>query len=81
MGGRFYQQFKCNKSENEEECLKYCTFTVSTDFIEVHSKSSDFFSVSEQFYILVEVESHPFINIQILNFFIYIIEGTLNQNV
>ena len=46
-----------------------------------HSKSSDFFSVSEQFYILVEVESHPFINIQILNFFIYIIEGTLNQNV
>ena len=47
----------------------------------LHSKSSDFFSVSEQFYILVEVESHPFINIQILNFFIYIIEGTLNQNV
>ena len=47
----------------------------------VHSKSSDFFSVSKQFYILVKVESHPFINIQILNFFIYIIEGTLNQNV
>ena len=46
-----------------------------------HSKSSDFFSVSEQFYILVEVESHPFINIQNLNFFINNIEGTLNQNV
>ena len=47
----------------------------------LHSKSSDFFSVSEQFYILVEVESHPFINIQNLNFFINNIEGTLNQNV
>ena len=46
-----------------------------------HSKSSDFFSVSKQFYILAKVEAHPFINIQILNFFIYTIEGTLNQNV
>ena len=49
--------------------------------LNLHSKSSDFFSVSEQFYILVEVESHPFINIQNLNFFINNIEGTLNQNV
>ena len=47
----------------------------------LHSKSSDFFSVIKQFYILVKVESHPFINIQILNFFIYIIEETLYQNV
>ena len=47
----------------------------------LHSKSRDFFSVSKQFYILAEVESPPFINAQILIFFINNIEGTLNQKV
>ena len=49
--------------------------------IMVHSKSRDFFSVSKQFYILAEVESPPFVNAQILIFFINNIEGTLNQKV
>ena len=43
---------------------------------QLHSKSSDFFSVSEWFYILAEVDVRPFINMKVLNFFIINIEGT-----
>ena len=46
-----------------------------------HTKSCNFFSVYKQFYILAEVEAHPFKNTQILYFFIINIEGTMNQNV
>ena len=47
----------------------------------MHSKSGNFFSVSKQFHILAGVESHPFMNTQILIFFLNNIEGILNQNV
>ena len=67
--------------DNSEQVSFSHNFEHKTNLLQLHSKSPNFFSVSEQFYISVEVESHPFINIQILNFFIYIIEGTLNQNV
>ena len=46
----------------------------------VHCKIADFFSVSEWFYILAEVDVQPFVIIEVLNFFSINIEGTFIQN-